>query len=293
MEKPRPPEDRAPSKPDKVKDLVKLPHLMIRQYLRKEPNNYPHYLYKYLSSNMKVDHIRCILIDSDFYLSSCTDFNDPFDTTANVVNKGSLKELRTRFGEIVDRNMPNLKKSIRDSEVSRLMVRFKNPDNAADVLTKNTQSAGICSLTENSRDILMWSHYANHHKGMLLQFEIAKDPESLLFALKMDYSNEYPEYDISKGFELSFQQIMLGKSLHWKYENEWRILRIAGARTFQPFKHEALTTLIFGCRAETEFINTVIGILKQREDLGYAPVRVLKAEMHKTKYALKYFKLAF
>lgn len=292
MKKPRPPEHHVSSYSDKrISNLSIYTNLKLRQFLRKAPNDYPRFFYKYLSCDMMDEYIRCLLIDSDFYLSSCKEFNDPFDTTANVINNGSLRDMRKRFGQIIDANSPNINRKKRDLEISRLMSSYsRDPDAYRRILEQNTQHAGIFSLTENPRDILMWSHYASQHKGFLLQFEVAKDPETLLYALKMDYSNDYPSYDVSKGFDESFRQIMLRKSEHWKYENEWRILRIGGAGTYQRFKHGALTSLIFGCRTEEKFRDKVIGILKERESLGHPTVRVYKAEKHKSQYALKYFK---
>ncbi len=295
MAKLRPPTDPEYAKSDRgIINLNKLTNLMVRQYLRSEPNNYPHYFYKYLSCDMKEEYIRNLLIDSDFYLSSCKDFNDPFDTTANVIKSANLRIMRKRFGQIVDKNSANLSKLSRESKVSEMMKSYADkPDAYKNVLEKNTQAAGIFSVTENARDVLMWSHYASQHKGMLLQFEIAKDPESLLYALKMHYSLDYPSFDVSLNFETQFERIMLRKSEHWAYENEWRILRIGGAGTYQPFKHNALTSLILGCRSEPVFRDKVIKILKEREALKHPSIKVYKAEMHPSKYALKYFKLAF
>lgn len=294
MTKPRPPELHGPSSSDNyIGRLKRLTNLMLRQTLRGAGNNYPRFFYKYLSCDMAEEHIRCLLIDSDFYLGSCTDFNDPFDTTANVVNNGTIKDMRKRFGQIVDNNYKGLNKKVREVEISKLMSNYaKNPDTFKKILEKNTQEAGIFSLTENKKDLLMWSHYASQHKGFLLQFELSQDIESLLYALKMDYSNNYPEYEISKGFEESSKAILLRKSKHWEYEKEWRILRIGGARTYQQFKPQALKSLIFGYRAKQEFKTKVIDILKERELLGYNSIKVYKAEMHRSKYDLKYFKYA-
>lgn len=295
MEKLRPPAYPDSNNSDNIINYFsKLTKFMVRQYLRGEPNNYPRYFYKYLSCEMSEERIRHLLIDSDLYLSSCKDFNDPFDTTAKVIKSGSLQDMRKRFSQIVDNNIPNLSKQRKELEISKMMKNFSdNPEAYRKILIESTQAAGIFSVTENARDILMWSHYASQHKGMLLQFEIAGDPENLLHALKMHYSLEYPCFDVSLSFEVQFEDIMLRKSCQWKYENEWRILRIGGAGTYQPFKHKAITSLIFGCRSEAIFQNKVIKILGEREALKHPPVNVYKAEMHASKYALKYFKLAF
>lgn len=295
MDKKRPPEYAENSNSNKeIYYLSRLTYLMVRRYLRTPPNNYPRFFYKYLPCDMDEGRIRSILIESDLYLNSCKNFNDPFDTTANIINTGSLKDLRKRYGEIVETNQPHLKKHEKEVVISMMMKNYADdPNTYKKILTKNTQAAGIFSITKNSRNILMWSHYASQHKGFLLQFELARDPASFLYALEMDYSENYPKYDISLSFEHAFKEVMLRKSEDWRYENEWRLLRIGGADSFHPFKQEALTGLIFGCKSDEGFRNKILSILEEREKTSKSLVKVYKAEMHPSKYKLNYFKLAF
>ena len=68
----------------------------------------------------------------------------------------------------------------------------------------------------------MWSHYANKHKGIVLQFEIAKNTETMLHAVKVNYSNEYPTLNFAQEMSGQLAKIMLRKSKDWEYEKEWR-----------------------------------------------------------------------
>lgn len=267
-----------------------LPFLNERQ-IRQRLYQYPRHLYKYISCKSKLDHIKCLLIDSDFFLNSCSKFNDPFDTTAEIVNNGGIKQLRKRFIEIVKNRLSSSDRKTIEIEASKMMANhMANPGQIDQIFTKNVQETGIFSLTENPKNILMWSHYASDHKGLVLQFDISKDPESLLYALKMHYSREYPKYDFSSDLKAQFENIILRKAEDWAYEKEWRILRIGGANTYQPFKPETITGLIFGCRVNPEFKKAIMEILEERTRLGLPKINIYSSVMHKSKYALNVYK---
>lgn len=59
---------------------------------------------------------------------------------------------------------------------------------------KTIDSAGIGAFTIKCDNILMWSHYADNHKGICLEFDFNKDP---LFCQdpfwKVNYRNKYPK----------------------------------------------------------------------------------------------------
>src|SRR5262249_3461497 len=84
---------------------------------------------------------------------------------------------------------------------------------------------GLCCLTEQCNNILMWSHYADNHKGYCVEFE-ATD-HTLVFgrAQRVSYSDVYPEINFynTPGDE-KVRLTFLTKFTDWQYEREWRIL---------------------------------------------------------------------
>ncbi|TOC13300.1 hypothetical protein CGJ90_24575, partial [Vibrio parahaemolyticus] len=42
---------------------------------------------------------------------------------------------------------------------------------SGDFTKSMTSSFGICSLSKTFENILMWSHYADNHKGFVVEFE--------------------------------------------------------------------------------------------------------------------------
>lgn len=288
MNKPRPPihpEDI--NTQSRVSLLAKYsPYREIRKHLT-IVNSYPRFLYTYISSDIKDEWLRSILIDSDLYLSSPQDFNDPFDTSANVIYTGTPQKNRLRYKQLIKDRMPGISRAQRREKLLEFERRGVSPEVIKETFLRHTQGVGLACFTEDPRNILMWSHYAKKHSGIVLQFELARDPESLLFALKMHYSDDYPSYDFHKDLQDQFEPILLRKALLWKYEMEWRILRIGGARTYQAFKPSALTGLIFGCKATTAYKKYIHMLLNERQSLHNTPLNLYQAIKHQSKFKLR------
>ncbi len=99
---------------------------------------------------------------------------------------------------------------------------------------------GILSLSDNPYSFEMWCHYANGHKGFLIEFDISDKTRPILElqdglklrAHKVSYVKDYViNIDkLSAGRESipsdSIRDtIFLRKTGHWKYEREYRIIR--------------------------------------------------------------------
>ena len=108
--------------------------------------------------------------------------------------------------------------------------------------------AGILSLSERRDDILMWSHYANGHRGLCLGFAASDNDPFFARALPVVYSAAQPVFDPRDDDFRASEKVVLTKSEHWSYEREWRITETRGKGPY-VFPAEALTTVIFGCRA--------------------------------------------
>ena len=96
----------------------------------------------------------------------------------------------------------------------------------------------ICCFTNSYDNVLMWSHYANKHKGICIEYELTKMDSLLIsYLYPVVYSNERikaklehfnlngEKLEINKEeiLNLVFQSL-IHKSSVWDYENEWRII---------------------------------------------------------------------
>ena len=66
---------------------------------------------------------------------------------------------------------------------------------------------------------LMWGHYADHHRGVCLEFNV-RTPD-FCQAIQVDYSSEYPQFSLADGTDIS---PFHSKSADWSYEQEYRLI---------------------------------------------------------------------
>jgi hypothetical protein len=101
-------------------------------------------------------------------------------------------------------------------------------------------SLKVCSFSGTQHSIIMWSHYADQHRGFCIQYETASLPPEHLF-VRMLYPVIYSEklFDGTKyylaamqnqeSFNILFPTLAaLYKSPEWSYEKEWRLVIPAG-----------------------------------------------------------------
>jgi len=140
---------------------------------------------------------------------------------------------------------------------------------------------GILSLTDNPYSFEMWCHYANGHKGFLIEFNIPDKTKPTLQLLeevnlrvhKVRYVKDYTinmDRLYRGGNLIPFHRIrdaiFLRKTKLWKYEREYRIVRqLADCDTYQPpvtrtsyrDKEEYLFPLSLSCISNVVFgVNT-------------------------------------
>lgn len=133
-------------------------------------------LYKYLPLDDKndkgFDSLK-IFTDETLWYSSPLDFNDPFDCKP-IMKVPSFKEMKRENGDLFKQVAANLGvKGVKklDSD-RRAYVGLKNNVENGNFLRGLISKVGVTCFSENPKEILMWSHYANNHKGFVAEFEI-------------------------------------------------------------------------------------------------------------------------
>src|ERR1700678_345695 len=138
--------------------------------------------------------------------------------------------------------------------IAALIDRFRADTSHHSRWAEMKREYRVLCFAETETNILLWSHYANSHKGVALGFEVQSGSD-LQAVRKVSYSKDVP-------FPVTLQEMLLyltsqapkPKSEDWSYEKEWRILRKAsevGPDRFIdiPFPPEELVAIYWGCRA--------------------------------------------
>jgi len=264
-----------------------------RRFLRTNINPpYPRFLYRYIADNPASDkweeRLREVLVKSRLWLSTPVDFNDPFDMKGQVRVDGDGKTMRERIRRILKTHSPELSWKSRNAEVQRIMGSSPKslPALIQGSLDHNLAKVGVCSFSTDARNIQMWSHYASHHRSIVLQFEVARDSQTFLRAMPVKYDDEYPIVDWFGDSKNDLRGILLGKHPGWQNEREWRIVEINRAQTYMSFQHQALTGLVLGCRADDKVRAAVETILRERAASGAPPIKVYEANRHPSRFKI-------
>ncbi|CAH6846320.1 conserved hypothetical protein [Vibrio chagasii] len=171
-------------------------------------------LYKYMSfSNLKY------LLDGTIRFTQPKAFNDPFELLPEIHLIDSVD------GFSLDVTAPK-----REGTPARLTDDFEskncNDIVARDVLNAVNDLIGILCLSRNPNSLLMWSHYADEYKGVVVEFDETHEFFTGLFPVS--YESNRPKIDFNLLLDSS-GHIRLSelcyKPQEWEYENEVRVAR--------------------------------------------------------------------
>lgn len=196
-------------------------------------------LYKFYKIDFeKKEHLQHLFLEKKLYHSSPSQFNDPLECRPhfNVPKDQKVKEM---LDHLINRAKEEAQNRI-DAKTTKkyILKRYKgNLKVLQEDIIENSRKAyadlRICSFTaENKKNLLLWSHYADSHKGFCVEFDATKMPMKL--AYKVDYSPKYPEITYPIPYDDTAFRPALVKSKDWKYENEFRIIYFPESRVLPP-----------------------------------------------------------
>ncbi len=157
---------------------------------------------------------------------------------------------------------------------------------------------GLLCLSEVEKDILMWSHYTKSHTGFVLGFHtsdafFANPPlQQVVYAEeRVLVTHSVRQNDPQRAKTVN--SLIRRKSVHWKYEKEWRQLHFLGQcakerdekagrfHHYKSFDPTLIAKVIIGCRSTNE-----PEIRELLSDTKFERVEVVKYQMHDSEFAL-------
>jgi len=232
----------------------------------------PTEIYKYIKIS---DEFLNSINEQQLRFVSAYDFNDPFDSQINHQTKWTKESIK----EYVERKSQIYNEDARKNALEMPLELFG--DFFEKALAKAISKIGVSCFSSTSNNLLLWSHYANAHKGICLKFDITKDSNFFAWTLPMHYSETYPICDYVVNSKQLVTKRIITKSIHWKYESELRTLQKTAGN--YKFNHLCLKEIIFGCKiSEGE-------IAKVKSTLSSPLLTHLKfrqAKLHKFNFAI-------
>lgn len=125
-------------------------------------------------------------------------------------------------------------------------------DNLEQIFHDRMKRVGVCSLSEEWDNILLWSHYADAHGGVCLRFTATPEDRDFYLAFKVEYSTERPVINVmDRDANEWVSKSLLTKAHIWEYEKEWRMFDVDGPGV-HPFRPRLLDAVILGARITAE-----------------------------------------
>jgi hypothetical protein len=224
-----------------------------------------------------------ILLLNRMWAANPTTFNDPFDCYPHVDLTGTYEEARafmersiTRTGRAISKERQHGLATDIERDGFITMMDGLQPQ---DVFRESISQFGIVSLAQCNSDILMWSHYAENHTGVCLEF--ATDVEPFIKAQKVRYKVERPRFrPLNRDRSDLIERVLLYKAKFWEYEHEWRYVRIGtGLVEFSP---QTLTAIILGAAVNPQFVEQLKALIAERE----IPIALKQASFDARDYKL-------
>jgi hypothetical protein len=215
----------------------------------------PPLLYKYYAIDEWTERI---FKNTELYFSSPVSFNDPFDSKISFIYAGSRNDRKRFLKKWSEVHRPDLPRKDRLGYEKRIRKQGLDIQAMAPGIQKKFMAArrrmGVFCMTEDRENILMWSHYATEHKGFCIEFRT--DNAFFSRARAVQYDITVPCVNLLEPWDNLITKGAVGlltKAEDWRYEKEWRIVKIDGTGV-QICPAEALSGVILGCRmlAETK-----------------------------------------
>ncbi len=253
------------------------------------------FYYKYRSiDHQHISRTEDIFLKSRLYFPSVLEFNDPFDGKPFVILDGNEQQVATYVRRVSGSRLQQLSRQQRrqrQREMTKVILRKDGIDleHQRSLLFEVLSSVGVYCLSELNNNILMWSHYANSHKGYCLVFRsqvirrasgIAQFTAS---ALPIIYSSDYPTINnIVDSDDERLNKTLLTKSDDWKYEKEWRSIDYLDGPGPKDIDPSFLVGVIFGCSISSDDEM----ILRDLSVRSPSNIKLFRAVMHERQYTL-------
>jgi|GEM_PF-2473825 len=185
--------------------------------------------------------------------------------------------------------------------------------------------ASMTCFTETNNNTLMWSHYANNHEGICVEYDLKllkTDPFGICKHLfPIIYSNARPvnrnihsliksHYALKKAIDECYiydgdenlndiSPMFLTKGIEWKYEQEWRIIYTKkqmydineNVLYSENLPFPCVTAVYLGYRIDPEIKTNLIEIADRLSSTENRKIQVYQAKLENTGYSIIFDKV--
>jgi len=261
--------------------------------------------YKYMSA--ATAHI--VLVNQTLWWSTPGTLNDPYDmqfdlryeVDRDVVRRLALEKLWEAYRgapvavgnvlgvlvQAIRAKLPNMRREEFGANYAEAIFESMDklegalPRLNADVRSQLASSKILC-LTESPDNAVMWTHYADTHRGVVIRLRDYPEFDSPYITAKpVNYVAETPRLvdeeflsDMLSGrtsfnVKALLERLVYTKSVGWSYEREWRIYSGNGRRKDAPhedlrFGSFELDAVLFGLSTSDEDCSALTSLVRKQ-----------------------------
>ncbi len=269
-------------------------------------------LYKYLS-----DKSLYVLKDLKIRFTQPFALNDPFEALPLIDAESEQEKMIERAESEIrdlwkkcddsDRTPKNyeLLKSTLESQRPYFAERLCPSVIGQEFMKKINEVLGVLSLTKSADNLLMWSHYANEHRGYVLGLN---DTHEFFYRTALDGSESSPRNVIytSQRSRVNikkhdyYERLLCEKPIHWSYEEEVRLFHLFTDETERSnndskgypvylfdLPKDAVKSIYLGANVSSDTKDSIVTSIRDRG----LEVDLYQAKMSKLKYELEFIRV--
>jgi hypothetical protein len=212
--------------------------------------------YKYCGFDTALDKILC---EQTLKFSNPTEFNDPFDGNECILKLNHDKKL---VEEVIELNKTQTTREQRRKLKKDLFKKTSYDP----ILRAERDKYKLSCFSGKYDEVLMWSYYADMHKGMCVGFDFPPKYDEKFLLCPVKYLSEIIPINGSSDVIRTILYWITTKSSRWKYEDEIRA--VTKTQTEKPvefitYDKKYVKEIIFGCKVSTQKIEYAIRKLKK------------------------------
>ena len=178
------------------------------------------------------DHVTTLLRDNVLWFSNPATFNDPWDCkpyfNSDFVNdRVEIQKHIESYAAMTRRRRPDISEEF----IAQRQQEFRNnPKLLSACVEKISEGMGpeiaeryrVYCLGPDCNNLLMWSHYADSHRGICLEFSTQN--KVMCCAQQIEYRGDFPVLALYSDDQDDNLVPLLTKSNVWTYESEYRLV---------------------------------------------------------------------
>lgn len=238
----------------------------------KDLNDFPKTVYKYRSwSNI---YHQQVLLKNEIFLASPESLNDPFDgsipfrykneeLTPDNIYKKTIEVYKSTYPNMSNLELHEAASQVQQSgELEKDEYWIKQMQGSEKRFHKEF---GIFSTTTKNDNLLMWSHYADSHRGFCVGFDCKK-----LFwnidgmASRVSYINNFPKRSLFAKDTFFDFVVLTSKSKDWEYESEFRYVSSQIKNRHLILPSQTIVEVILGCNITEVDKKAILEVLNKK-----------------------------